>query len=390
MLTTPLSASETALAHARELLAVTPLVDGHNDLPYVLRYSRNGGGDLDRARLDEDLDKRDTDIPKLKAGGLSAQFWAAYIATNTPHPLRTTLEQIDLIHRMNELYPDVFMPALTSADIGRAKSLGKIASFVAVEGGVALEDSLEILSIFYRLGARYMTLCHNETISWIDSTTDVKRHGGLTAFGVRVIHEMNRLGLMVDLSHTSHDAMRAVLDVTKTPVLFTHCNAYSLCSHPRNVPDDVLARIPGNGGIIMATFVPDFISQAALDWMGPLKDEFGKTRADVNWQTATAGRGPKPKVTLKELADHIDYLAAHVGHDHVGIGSDFFGGPTPEGLDDVSRFPYLIAELIERGWSDAHLVALMSGNFVRVFAQIEAAAKDLQATERPAIGLVSG
>ncbi len=389
MLTTPQTTSEAALEHARALLEHTPLVDGHNDLPYVLRYARNGGGDLEKSKLAEGFD-HDTDIPKLKAGGLSAQFWAAYIATNTPHPLRTTLEQIDLIHRLNERYPDVFMPALTSSDIARAKSAGKIASFVAVEGGVALEDSLEILSIFYRLGARYMTLCHNETISWVDSTTDEKRHGGLTDFGVRVIQEMNRLGLMVDLSHTSHDAMRAVLDVTRTPVLFTHCNAYSLCSHPRNVPDDVLARIPANGGIIMATFVPDFISQAALDWMRPLKDGYGKTLIGGNWEAATRERGPKPKVTLKQLADHIDYLAAHVGHDHVGIGSDFFGGHTPEGLEDVSRFPYLIAELIERGWSDEHLVALMSGNFIRVFAEIEATARELQKTEHPAIGRVPG
>lgn len=386
--------SSDALAHARDLIARTPMVDGHNDLPYVLRYPRNGGGDLAQSRLDQDLSGRDTDIPKLRAGGLSAQFWAAYIATNTPHPLRTTLEQIALIHRMNEAYPDIFMPALTSSDIARAKAAGKIASFVAVEGGVGLEDSLEILSIFYRLGARYMTLCHNETISWVDSTTDVKRHGGLTNFGVRVIHEMNRLGLMVDLSHTSHTTMRQVLDHTKAPVLFTHCNAFSLCSHPRNVPDDVLDRIPANGGIIMATFVPDFISQAAFDWMKPMKDAFGKTRSDLNWSSAVASRtaelGPKPKVTLKQLADHIDYLVAHVGHDHIGIGSDFFGGPTPEGLEDVSRFPYLIAELIERGWSDTHLEALMSGNFIRVFSAAEAVAARLQSSEQPAIGRVSG
>lgn len=389
-----MTSHETALAHAHALLERVPLVDGHNDLPYVLRYERNGGGDLTRARFDEDLPKRDTDIPKLKAGGLSAQFWAAYIATNTPHPLRTTLEQIDLIHRMNEAWPDVFMPAFTSADIGKAKGAGKIASFVAVEGGVALENSLEILSIFYRLGARYMTLCHNETIAWIDSTTDVKTHGGLTDFGRRVIHEMNRLGLMIDLSHTSHDAMRAVLDTTKTPVLFTHCNAFSLCNHPRNVPDDVLARIPENGGIIMATFVPDFINQASLDWMRPLKDEFGKTRHDINFQTAIPSqieaRGPKPKATLAQLADHIEYLVRFVGHDHVGIGSDFFGGPTPEGLEDVSKFPDLIAELIVRGWTDQQLEGLMSGNFVRVFAAIEAGAAELCGYESPAIGRLPG
>jgi membrane dipeptidase len=199
---------------------------------------------------------------------------------------------------------------------------------------------------------------------------------------------------MIDLSHTSHDAMRAVLDTTKTPVLFTHCNAFSLCNHPRNVPDDVLARIPDNGGIIMATFVPDFINQASLDWMRPLKDEFGKTRHDINFQTAvpaqTEARGAKPKATLAELVDHIEYLVRFVGHDHVGIGSDFFGGPAPEGLEDVSKFPDLIAELIGRGWTDQQLEALMSGNFIRVFAEIEAGAAELRATETPAIGRLPG
>ncbi len=383
--------SAAALAHARDLIARIPLVDGHNDLPLVLREDESEG-DLTRSRLDEDLPSRDTDIPKLKAGGVAAQFWAAYIATDTPHPLRTTLEQIDLIHRMNEAYPEVFLPAFEPDDILKAKAAGKIASFVAVEGGVALEDSLEILSIFHRLGARYMTLCHNETINWIDSTTDAKRHGGLNAFGVRVIHEMNRLGLMVDLSHTSHDAMRAVLDVTKTPVLFTHCNAYSLCSHPRNVPDDVLARIPDNGGIIMVTFVPDFINQASLDWMKPLKDEWGKTRHDIDLSAAAAARtaelGPKPEATLKGLADHLNYIAARVGKAHVGIGSDFFGGPTPIGLKTARDFPNLIAEMIERGWTDAELEGLMSGNFLRVFREIVAKGAAIRATEHPAIGRI--
>jgi membrane dipeptidase len=383
-------ASEDQLAHARDLIAHYPLVDGHNDLPWVIRESGIAQSDVIAARLSEDLPKRDTDIPKLRAGGVSAQFWAAFIPTATPHPLRTTLEQIDLIHRMNEAHADVFLPARSAADINRAKAEGKIASFVAVEGGVALEDSLEILSIFHRLGARYLTLCHNETLNWVDSTTDVKRHGGLTDFGRRVIAEMNRLGLMVDLSHTSHDAMRAVLDVTEAPVLFTHCNAYSLCDHPRNVPDDVLDRIPANGGIIMATFVPDFISQASRNWMRPMKDEFGKTLRNVDWKTAMPARaaelGPWPRASLADLADHIDYLAARVGSDHVGIGSDFFGGPTPRGLEDASKFPDLIAELVARGWTDDALVKIMGANFIRVFEANEAVARVLQNNRKPAIG----
>ena len=375
-------ATPAELDRARALLARAPLVDGHNDLPWVVRET--AGGDIAAARLTEDLPRRDTDIPKLRAGGVAAQFWAAFIPTDTPHPLRATLEQIDLIHRMTEAHADVFLPARTASDIARARAEGRIASFIAVEGGVGLEGSLEILAIFHRLGARYMTLCHNETLDWVDSTTDAPRHGGITDFGRRVIADMNRLGLMVDLSHTSHDAMRAVLAVTAAPVLFTHCNAFTLCDHPRNVPDDVLDRIPGNGGIIMATFVPDFLSQAGRDWMRPMKDAWGKTLPAVDWPAAMAARraerGPYPRASVADVADHLDYLRARVGIDHVGIGSDFFGGPTPIGLETAATFPHLIAQLLRRGWSDDDLIQLMGANFQRVFAANEAIAQRLQAT----------
>ncbi|MDR3372938.1 MAG: dipeptidase [Ancalomicrobiaceae bacterium] len=381
-------ASDAALTHARALIAQIPLFDAHNDMPWEIRARH--GSDVAAARLTEDRPGRDTDIAKLLAGGVAAQFWAAFIPTDVPHPLRTALEQIELIHRFTEAHADVFLPARSPDDVARAKAEGRIASFIAVEGGVALEESLEILSIFHRLGVRYMTLCHNETLAWIDSTTDVSRHGGLTEFGRRVIAEMNRLGLMVDLSHTSHDAMRAVLDISEAPVVFTHCNAYGLCRHPRNVPDDVLARIPANGGIVMATFVPDFISQRALDWARPLRDDFGKARHGLEFRSAVAAvaaeKGPKPAVTIPELADHIDYMTARVGIDHIGIGSDFYGGPTLEGLEDVSRFAYLIAELVHRGWSDDALAKLMSGNFVRVFRQVESVAGRLKGLRKPAVG----
>ncbi|MDR3495488.1 MAG: dipeptidase [Ancalomicrobiaceae bacterium] len=380
--------ADVALTHARDLIARVPLLDAHNDMPWEIRAHH--GSDVAAARLTEDRPGRDTDLAKLQAGGVAAQFWAAFIPTNVPHPLRTALEQIELIHRFTEAHADTLLAATSPDDVARAKADGRIASFVAVEGGVAIEESLEILSIFHRLGARYMTLCHNETLAWIDSTTDEQRHGGLTDFGRQVIAEMNRLGLMVDLSHTSHDAMRAVLDVTEAPVLFTHCNAYSLCQHPRNVPDDVLARIPQNGGIVMATFVPDFISQAALDWARSLRDGYGKARHGLEFRSAMAAvaaeKGPKPRVTIAELADHIDYMTARVGIDHIGIGSDFYGGPTPEGLEDVSRFPHLIAELVRRGWDDEALAKLMSGNFVRVFRQAETVAARLKASRRPAVG----
>jgi membrane dipeptidase len=382
------------LAHALDLLDRVPLIDGHNDLPWVLRQDREARGDVVKARLDEARQGRDTDIPRLKAGRVAAQFWAAFIPTKVAHPARTTLEQIDLIRRMNAAYPDVFLPALRPGDVKRAKRRGMIASFIGVEGGVGLENSLDMLRVFYDLGARYMTLCHNETIDWVDSTTDEKRHGGLTPFGEKVIAEMNRLGLMIDLSHTSHDAMRRVLDISRAPVLFTHCNAFSLCDHPRNVPDDVLERIPANGGIVMATFVPDFVSQRSRDWMRPLKDEFGKSPLDADHRAQMAARraelGPWSRASIPEVCDHIDYMAAKAGIRHVGIGSDFFGGPAVEGLEDVGRFPHLFAELIRRGWSDEALAGLAGGNFLRVFRQSDKVAAGLRKTETPAIGRLDG
>lgn len=376
-----------ALAHARALLDRVPLIDGHNDLPWVIRCDPALKGDVVAARLDENRQGRDTDIPRLRAGGVAAQFWAAFVPSDVDHPARTTFEQIALIRRMEEAYPDDFLPAREPDDVIRAKESGKIASFIAVESGIGLENSLELLQSFHALGVRYMTLCHNETLDWIDSTTDAPRHGGLTPFGEAVVAEMNRLGLMVDLSHTSHDAMRRVLDVTRAPVLFTHCNAFALCDHPRNVPDDVLARIPENGGIVMATFVPDFVSQTSRDWMRPMKDAYGKTRRDVAWTAEMAARraelGPWPRASIPELCDHIDYMAEKAGPAHVGIGSDFFGGPPVVGLEDVSRFPHLVAELIRRGWSDEALEGLLGGNFLRVFRAIEAVGRELRG-ERPA------
>ncbi|MEJ1159818.1 dipeptidase [Prosthecomicrobium sp. N25] len=378
------------LAHARALLERVPLIDGHNDLPWVVRCDPEARGDVVAARLDENRQGRDTDIPRLKAGGVAGQFWAAFIPTDIPHPARATFEQIDLIRRMEAAYPESFLPARRPGDLARAKREGRIASFIAVEGGVGLENSLDLLRSFYDLGARYMTLCHNETIDWVDSTTDAPRHGGLSDFGVRVVREMNRLGMMVDCSHTSHDAMRKVLDVTRAPVLFTHCNAFALCDHPRNVPDDVLDRIPANGGIVMATFVPDFVSQASRDWMRPMKDEWGKTRRGVDWHAAMQARreqlGPWPRASIPELCDHIEYMANRAGLRHIGIGSDFFGGPPVVGLEDVSRFPHLVAELVRRGWSDEALEGLLSGNFLRVFRKVEAVGRLLRRTEKPDVG----
>jgi membrane dipeptidase len=238
---------------------------------------------------------------------------------------------------------------------------------------------------------RIMTLCHNETLDWVDSATDVARHGGLTAFGRAVVLELNRLGVLVDLAHVTHDVMRQVLDITRAPVLFSHSNAYALCDHPRNVPDDVLDRVPANGGVVMATFVPDFINQERRDWARPIKP-MGKFPhgADEDALMARNARrhGPVSDATLEQLCDHIGYLADRVGVGHVGIGSDYYGGPTPRGLEDTSRFPHLFAELILRGWSDASLAGLAGGNVLRALAAAERVGKRLASAEPARIGRV--
>jgi membrane dipeptidase len=390
-MTKPISADD-ALAHARRLLDKLPLVDGHNDLPFVIRRDREAKGDVRRFDLARRHQNHDTDIPRLKEGKLSAQIWAAFIPSHTQQPARAVLELIDTINQLHEAYPDVFMRALTAADIGKAKRLGKIASFLAIEGGVGLENSLSPLRVWQAAGARLMTLCHNETLDWVDSATDQVRHHGLTAFGRAVIAELNRLGMMVDLAHVSPDVMRQVLDLTKAPIVFSHSNVRALADHPRNVPDDVLDRGPQNCGIVMATFVPDFISRRSYEWMLPFKDSFGKTRGDVDMEKAVPERerqqGRWPRGTLEQLCDHIDYIVKRIGIDHVGIGSDFYGGPTPDGLEDVSRFPHLLAALIRRGYGDTAIAKIASRNFIRVFRAVERVGKELRKTETPLVGRI--
>jgi membrane dipeptidase len=368
------------------------LVDGHNDLSFVILKDKNAKGDVRRFDLARVHQDHDTDIPKLKAGRVSAQFWSAFLPTRMAHPGRTVLELIDIVHQFHQTYPDVFIQGLKASDIGRAKREGKIASFLTVEGGVGLENSLSPLRAWYAAGVRLFTLCHNETLDWVDSATDAPRHGGLTAFGRAVIAELNRLGMIVDLAHVSPDVMRQVLDISKAPVVFSHSNARALANHPRNVPDDVLDRVPGNGGIVMVTFVPDFISQRSYDWMKPFKDEFGKTRHDVDMRKELPAREGKlgrwPRGTLEQLCDHIDYIVKRIGIDHVGIGSDYFGGQPPDGLEDVSRFPYLIAELVRRGYSDGAIGKIASRNFVRVFRAVEKVGEQLRKTWMPLMGRV--
>jgi membrane dipeptidase len=388
----PRRSRREALAHARDLLGRVPLVDGHNDLPYLIAEDAQATGDIlayDIARRHQD---RDTDIPRLREGQVAAQVFAAFVPTATPQPGRAVLERLDIIRRLAECHQDVFARVETAAGARAAWRRGRIAVLAAVEGGVGLENSLAPLRIWRAAGMRIMTLCHNETLDWVDSATDVARHGGLTAFGRAVVLELNRIGVLVDLAHVSHDAMRQVLDISRAPVLFSHSNAFALCDHPRNVPDDVLDRVPANGGVVMATFVPDFISQERRDWARPIKPmgKFPPGADDAALIAQNTRRfGPAPEATLEQLCDHIAYLVGRVGPGHVGIGSDFYGGPTPRGLEDASRFPHLVAELVSRGWSDIVLTALVGGNALRTMAAAERIGRELAAAEPARVGRIA-
>jgi membrane dipeptidase len=368
------------LQRAIELHRQVPLIDGHNDLPFQMRKR----GDLCFGQTDLRNPQPDfhTDIPRLRAGGVGAQFWVAYPQYRVP-PLEAlvhTLEAIDSINAMVAAHPETFEIARTADDIERIFQSGKIASIICVEGGQAINDSLAVLRMFHQLGARYMTLTHNRTHSWADSATDDPRHGGLTDFGKSVVREMNRLGMMVDLSHTSPDVMRDALDVSTSPVLFTHSNARAVTDHPRNVPDEILDRIPENGGLVMATFVPPFTNQQAAGWWSARRARLaalqadGVTRASAireamePWDAAN----PPPVATLAEVANHIDHLVKRIGIDHVGIGSDFDGiTNTVEGLEDVSKFPNLTAELLRRGYSEGDLAKILGANLLRVMRENE-------------------
>jgi len=383
---------DTALIQARALLERVPLLDGHNDLPWVIRIDAEARGDVVAYGLARQHQKGDTDIPRLREGLVGAQFWAAFQPTNAPHPARTALEQIDLIRRMEDAHPETFLPARRASDVARARRAGKIASFIAVEGGVGLENALAPLRIWQAAGARLMTLCHNESLDWVDSATDAPRAGGLNAFGRAVIGELNRLGMVVDCAHVSHDAMRKALDATEAPIALSHSNAFALCDHPRNAPDDVLRRLKDNGGVVMATFVPGFISQKLRDWLARSRDRYGKAPLVADPKAALAEQeaqhGPAPRATLEELADHIVYLVDTAGIDHVGIGSDFFGGAQPLGLEHVGRFPHLFAELIRRGFSEGALAKLASRNFLRVLRGVERVGARLRTERGPALGRI--
>jgi membrane dipeptidase len=360
-------------ARALRLLSTTPLIDGHNDLPYLIR--RDAGGDVAQYDLRRRNPGRDTDLPRLRAGRVAGQIWAAFVPPRETQPASFALQQISLVRRMCELYPDSFQFATRPDDLLEAFAANRVASFVSIENGAAIENRLDTLDAFHALGVRLMTLCHNATTDWCDSATDAPRHRGLSSFGHKVIERMNDLGMIVDLSHVSDDVMRQTIARSRVPVVFSHSNARALCDHRRNVPDDVLDLAQRHDAVVMATFVPDFISQKSKDWLTPFRDAYGKLREDIDANLAVEARereaGRWPRGTLRQFCDHLDYLRARMGADHVGIGSDFFGGPQGAGLEDASCFPAIVAELLERGWPEEDVEKLVSGNFLRLFRQVE-------------------
>jgi len=384
--------SDPALEHARMLLRSTPLIDGHNDLPWEIRTSKTAPRDVAAYDL-RTTTSGQTDFARLKAGEVSAQFWSIYIPGEVKDSgyARIQLEQFDIARRMIQRYPERLVLALTASDIERAFKRHRIASLLGMEGGHAIENSLGALRVYYSLGARYMTLTHNVNLDWADAALDTARHGGLTSFGREVVREMNRLGMLVDLSHVSPGVMSNALDVSEAPVIFSHSSARALVDHPRNVPDSILARLPKNGGIVMVTFVPAFVSQEVADWEkqaeenrkgleATVPDSAERKRRTDQWVSEHA----RPNATVQQVADHIDHVRAVAGVDHVGIGSDFDGmDVTPVGLEDTSTFPVVFAELIRRGWSDADLKKLAGQNLLRVFHQAEAVAARLQQTRPP-------
>jgi membrane dipeptidase len=381
------------LNHAKALLDRVPLVDGHNDLPWSIREATGHPMDVDAFDLRQRM-PGETDLARLKEGRVGAQFWSVYVPGElTEGWARVQLEQIDLARRMIARYPERLMFATRSSDIATARRAGKVASFIGLEGGHVIENSLGALRAYYELGARYMTLTHNVTLDWADAALGERKHGGLTPFGKDVVREMNRLGMLVDLSHVSSEVMEQALDVSAAPVIFSHSSARALVDHPRNVPDAVLKRMAANGGVVMVTFVPSFVSNEAKAW----QDGFGarsKGLAEGSdaFKAAEAAyvkeKGPAPKATLAQVADHIDYVTKVAGIEHVGIAGDYCCGVNPAGLEDVSTYPALFAELIRRGWNDADLTRLAGGNLVRAFARAEQVAARLQKERRP--GLAHG
>ncbi len=408
-------------ARVARVLAATPLIDGHNDLPWEIRDRY--AGDLDRIDLAADTGHLPlvvpasavalpggivmkpaplrTDIPRMRAGGMGGQFWSVWIPAEItgPKAVEMTLEQIDLVKAIAARYPRDLAMAGTAADVWRIHKEGRIACLIGIEGGHQIDASLPVLRQMYAAGARYLTLTHFANTPWADSATDAPAHHGLTEFGKVLVREMNRLGMLVDLAHVSADTMRAALAVSGSPVIFSHSSAFALDPTPRNVPDDVLALVAKNGGVVMVNFYPGYVGAAVRDWNAAQAGERarlaalnpGDPKAVAAGATAWEAAHPAPHATLAQVADHIDYIRKIAGVDHVGIGSDFDGiEAAPDGLDGVDKYPDLLVELARRGWTDEALGKLAGGNVLRVLAQAEAVAQRLQGTTLPSGATLAG
>jgi membrane dipeptidase len=385
-------ASET-LARVTEVLRRHPLIDGHNDLLWEAR--QQFGYDFDRLDLSQRLSSTHTDLPRLRDGGVGAQFWSVWVPSTLTDGAAViqTLEQVDAVHQMVGRYGDQLGFARTADEVEAVFASGRIASLMGAEGGHSIGCSLAALRMLHVLGVRYLTLTHNDNVPWADSATDEPVNGGLTAFGVEVVREMNRIGMLVDLSHVSADTMRDALSASEVPVIFSHSCARTVCDMTRNVPDDVLETLAGNGGVCMVTFVPEFVSPAAGQWRKEAAAaalEAGVKPADhIAFGVFAAEyrkKHAKPTATIDQVVGHIEHVRDVAGVDHVGIGGDYDGTEDlPIGLEDVSGYPRLFAALANHGWSDQDLTKLAGGNVLRVMRDAEAGARGLQATRGPSL-----
>jgi membrane dipeptidase len=378
----PVKLTDEALAIHREAL----LIDGHNDLPWQFREK----DDLSFTKIDLNKPQKDlhTDIPRLRKGGVGAQFWSAFVPSETRKKgtaVRETLEQIDVVRRMVKAYPETFEMAATADDVVRIHKDGKIASMIGIEGGHSIDNSLGVLRTYYDLGARYMTLTHSETIEWADSATDEPKHHGLTDFGEQVVREMNRVGMLVDISHVSPETMKHALRISKAPVIASHSSAYALAEHPRNVPDDVLELIKKNNGVVMVNFYSGFVvpegARLTKDMFQKARELKEKYPEEKDFQAALKDwrrENPIPSGSVHHVVDHIDHIVKVAGIDHVGLGSDFDGiNAVPKQLEDVSCYPYITQELLNRGYKKEDILKILGGNAFRALRDAERVAKEM-------------
>jgi membrane dipeptidase len=386
------AADAALLDRARAILKKSPIIDGHNDYPWALREkARRNLSQLDISKPQPSIM---TDIARLKAGGVGGQFWSVYVPVELAGQaaVTATLEQIDIVHQMMQRYPETFELALTADDVERIIRKGRIASLIGMEGGHSIDNSLAALRMFQRLGARYMTLTHAKNVAWADSATDEPKVGGLSPFGEEVVREMNWLGMLVDLSHVSPDTMEDAIRVSRAPVMFSHSSSRALTDVPRNVPDSILQRLAKNGGIVMVTFVPGFLSPQVAAWNSlqtaeetRLKGQFPNDAAAVKSGVAQwTAANPAPRATLAQAADHIDHIRAIAGIDHIGLGGDFDGiESVVQGLEDVSTYPALMAELLRRGYTEDDIRKIAGRNILRVMREVEKTSKAMRAERGP-------